>query len=111
MANAACGLSTLRRDCFTDIAFPTKVWEYAQLGVPVAASRTRALAEAVPEDAAAYYEPGDVGGLAQAVLRVLADPAAAARQAERAREAAQAALWSRHADAYAALVLRVARVA
>jgi glycosyltransferase involved in cell wall biosynthesis len=108
VANASCGLSTLRRDCFTDLAFPTKVWEYAQLGVPVAASRTRALAEAVPDDAAAYYEPGDAAGLAAAVLRVLDDPAAADRQAVRARAAAQSYVWSRHAPRYAALILGLA---
>jgi glycosyltransferase involved in cell wall biosynthesis len=108
VANAACGLSTLRRDCFTNLAFPTKVWEYAQLGVPVAASRTRALAEAVPEDAAAYYEPGDASGLARAVLRVLANPSAADRQAVRAREAARSYVWSRHGPRYAALILGLA---
>jgi glycosyltransferase involved in cell wall biosynthesis len=109
VADAACGLSTLRLDCFTDIAFPTKVWEYAQLGVPVAASRTRALAEAVPEDAAAWYEAGDAAGLADAVLRVLDDPGAADRQAARAREATQRYVWSRHGPRYAALVLGLAR--
>ena len=105
IADAACGLSTLRRDCFTDLAFPTKVWEYAQLGVPVAASRTQALLEVIPEDAVAYWDAGDVPGLAAAVVRLLDDPAAAAEQAERAREVSAEFVWSRHADRYARLVL------
>ena len=74
----------------------------------MAASRTRALAEAVPEDAAAWYDAGDAAGLADAVLRVLADPAAAERQAERARAATQRFVWSRHGPRYAALVLGLA---
>ena len=104
VANAGCGLSTLRSDCFTELAFPTKVAEYAQLGVPVAASRTAALTRVFPEDALAYYAPGDADGLARAVLSVLEDPARAAKQAERARTAVERLLWSRHAGKYLAVV-------
>jgi glycosyltransferase involved in cell wall biosynthesis len=109
VGSGACGLSTLRSDCFTELAFPTKVAEYAQLGVPVAASRTRALTEVFPDDALAYYEPGDAGGLARAVVSLLADPQAAERQAERAGEAVTALLWSLHAPRYARVILTLAR--
>ena len=108
VANAACGLSTLRLDCFTDIAFPTKVWEYAQLGVPVAASRTRALAEAVPEDAAAYYDAGRRRGARAGRAPGAGRPGRRGRQAERARAATQRYVWSRHGPRYAALVLGLA---
>jgi phenylacetate-CoA ligase len=104
VADAACGLSTLRSDCFTELAFPTKVAEYAQLGVPVAASRTRALTRVFGEDALAYYAPGDAPGLAGAVLSVLEDPVRAAAQAEEARRAVTQLLWSRHSGRYLAVV-------
>lgn len=73
--------------------------------MPVAASRTQALLEVIPEDAVAYWDSGDVPGLAAAVVRLLDDPAAAAEQAGRAREVSAEFVWSRHADRYARLVL------
>ena len=107
IANAACGLSTLRSDWFTELAFPTKVAEYAQLGVPVAASRTRALAQVFPDDALAFYAPGDAQGLSEAVVRLLEQPRQADEQAARARAAVVSLLWSRHAERYVALVREV----
>jgi glycosyltransferase involved in cell wall biosynthesis len=104
IANAACGLSTLRSDRFTELAFPTKVAEYAQLGVPVAASRTRALTQVFPEDAIAFYPPGDAAGLAGAVVGLLEQPQLAAAQALRARDIVTSLLWSRHAERYVSLV-------
>lgn len=104
ISNAACGLSTLRSDWFTELAFPTKVAEYAQLGVPVAASRTRALTHAFPDDALAFYPPGDAQGLTRAVVGLLEQPRRAEQQASRARAAVVSLLWSRHAERYVALI-------
>ena len=104
IANAACGVSTLRSDRFTELAFPTKVAELAQLGVPVAASRTRALTQVFPEDAIAFYPAGDADGLAGAVIGLLEQPQLAAAQASRAHEAVASILWSRHAERYVSLV-------
>jgi glycosyltransferase involved in cell wall biosynthesis len=104
IANAACGVSTLRSDRFTELAFPTKVAEYAQLGVPVAASRTRALTQVFPEDAIAFYPPGDAAGLARVVVGLLEQPQLAAAQALRARDVVTSLLWSRHAERYVSLV-------
>ena len=100
IADAGCGLSTLRSDVFTELAFPTKVAEYAQLGVPVAATRTRALARVFSDDAVAYSPPGDAHAFAQSVITLLRDPERAHAQAERARRAVSSILWSRHVDAY-----------
>ena len=109
IANAACGVSTLRSDWFTELAFPTKVAEYAQMGVPVAASRTRALTQAFPDDALAFYSPGDAQGLARAVAGLLEEPQRAEQQALRARRAVVSLLWSRHAERYVDLILDVIR--
>jgi glycosyltransferase involved in cell wall biosynthesis len=104
IANAACGLSTLRSDQFTELAFPTKVAEYAQLGVPVAASRTRALSRVFPDDAIAFYPPGDAGGLARAVIALLERPDLALAQTTRARDVVASLLWSRHSERYVSLI-------
>jgi glycogen synthase len=59
--------------------------EVAAVGAPLVAARTGGLAEVVGDDAGLSSPPGDVGALADAVVRTLDDPDAAARRVARAR--------------------------
>jgi glycosyltransferase involved in cell wall biosynthesis len=111
IANAACGVSTLRSDIFTELAFPAKLWEYATLGVPIAASRTAPVTRVFGEDAISFFPPGDSTTFGDRVIRLLRDPAAAERQAAAARKATEPWLWSRWKGRYVALVEHLARSA
>src|SRR5262249_5698898 len=86
-----------------------KLWEYAQLGVPIAASRTRPVARVFGDDAVSFFTPQDAGSFAFAVTRLCRDPAAAERQARAARAATAPWVWSRWKGRYFALVEHAAR--
>lgn len=60
--------------------------EGAALGAPLVVARTGGLAEFVEEGVTGrVFEPGDVSGLADAVVRTIDDPQASARMAQAAR--------------------------
>jgi len=63
------------------------VLEAMAAGVPVVATRVGSLPEVIlPESTGLLIEPGDSGGLSQALARLLADPELRARLARNARE-------------------------
>jgi glycosyltransferase involved in cell wall biosynthesis len=99
---ATLGIVPLLADGYGDLCVPNKVLELAAIGVPAVCSRLPAIEEHFPPDALAYFEPGDVGGLAAQVRRLLADPAAAGRQAARARDSMDALSWDTAAGRYLA---------
>jgi glycosyltransferase involved in cell wall biosynthesis len=99
---ATLGIVPLLADGYGDLCVPNKVLELAAIGVPAVCSRLPAIEEHFPPDALAYFEPGDVGGLAAQVRRLLADPVAAGRQAARARESMRALSWDKAAGRYLA---------
>lgn len=76
-------------------------------GVPVVAGRAGAVPE-VCRDAADLVEPGDVDGLAAALLRALDDPAHRAARVARGRDVAATYDWDRAAGGLAALLHRAA---
>lgn len=66
---------------------PLSVLEAMAAGVPVVATRVGSLPEVIlPESTGLLIEPGDSGGLSQALARLLADPELRARLARNARE-------------------------
>jgi N-acetyl-alpha-D-glucosaminyl L-malate synthase BshA len=68
-------------------SFGLAALEALSCGVPVVGSRTGGVPDVVGE-AGALFEPGDVDGMAQAVLRILSSPAEHARLRSLARERA-----------------------
>jgi glycosyltransferase involved in cell wall biosynthesis len=94
VASATLGLVPIIPDGYGQMLLPTKLMEYVEHEVPVVASRLPTIEEYFPEDAVAYFDAGDPAGLAAEVDRLLRDPAAARRQAERAREVARSLSWA-----------------
>jgi glycosyltransferase involved in cell wall biosynthesis len=76
--------------------FGLPVLEAMARGVPVACSDRSSLPE-VAGDAAVQFDPSDPAAIAAAIERLLSDPEAAARLAERGRERAATFTWERAA--------------
>ncbi|HZU15919.1 MAG TPA: glycosyltransferase [Candidatus Dormibacteraeota bacterium] len=92
---ATLGLVTILPDRYTPFLLPTKLLEYAQLGVPAVCSRLATIEAYFPDDAVAYARPGDPEEVAAQVDRLLRDPEAARGQAERAARAVETIGWDR----------------
>jgi glycosyltransferase involved in cell wall biosynthesis len=92
---ASVGLVPVRADGYGELLLPTKLFEYAGLGVPAVCARLPTLVEHFPPGSVAYFEPEDSGGLAREVERLLADPEAARIQATRLADAARELSWER----------------
>lgn len=77
MAQADVGIYPALPDAHMSIATPSKVLEYALMGLPIVASRLPVLETFFDDASIAFYPPGDVDAFAERVLRLYRDPAAA----------------------------------
>jgi glycosyltransferase involved in cell wall biosynthesis len=78
---------------------PLKLFEYLAAGRPIVASRLPALAEILEDGVnALLVTPGDPQAIADAIRRLLADPALAIRLAARAFADAERYTWARRAE-------------
>ena len=100
VSRAQVGLVPVIADGYGQLLLPTKLLEYALLGVPAVCSRLPAMEAYFPPDALAYAEPGDPVDLAKQVDRLLRQPSAAKEQARRASEIARELAWERIRDSY-----------
>ena len=98
---AAIGIVAVLDDGYGHLLLPTKLLEYARLGVPAVCPRLAAVEDYFPPGSVAYFRAGDATDLAAQVERLLADPEAARVQAARAREVADALSWERMRNRYA----------
>jgi glycosyltransferase involved in cell wall biosynthesis len=90
---ASVGLIPNRRDVATDYMLPVKLLEYVHLGIPVIAPRLLAIQYYFTEDQVAYYDPGDVDGLAECIRRLYADPDKREELAQNSAEFAKRFHW------------------
>lgn len=89
----ACVIPT-RRDEFTDLSLPTRLFEATALGVPCIVARTSTTLRYFAEDAAAFFDSGDVNELCGCLERLADDPALRSSLVKRARDAAAPLRWS-----------------
>lgn len=75
MIQADVGMYPARTDGHMNIATPTKVLEYAAMGIPIVASRLKVLEDMFPQDALLFFEPGNERQFAQYILELYHDPA------------------------------------
>lgn len=71
--SADVGLAPYRRDVFTDGIVPTKLMEYAALGMPAIAARTTAIEGYFKDTMVEFFTPGDVEDLARCIFRLYSD--------------------------------------
>jgi glycosyltransferase involved in cell wall biosynthesis len=88
------GLVPSHRDPWTDEVLPTKLLEYAALGIPVITFRNPVIERYFPEDSVYYVDPASPENLEAAMLALARDPQAALAQAARATEVMDRLRWS-----------------
>ena len=107
--NADVGIVPYRNDIFTDGLLPTKLMEYAALGLPAIAARTSAIEAYFSDTMVEFFKPGDADDLARCMRALYHSP-------ERLRELAQGSIkfnrqynWTAAGAEYVALVGRLSR--
>ena len=103
IARATVGVVPNRKDVFTDLVLPTKLFEYIAMGKPVVASRTAALLAHFGEDDLYLFDAEDAEGLARAVIAVHADPAGARARARRLQTRCAGERWEVVRDLYVSI--------
>ena len=74
IARADLGIVPYRDDVFTDGLLPTKLMEYAAMGVPCVAARTTAIEAYFLDTMVAFFTPGDADDLASRVRALYESP-------------------------------------
>ena len=111
VSRARLGIVPVLADGYGELLLPTKLLEYAWLGVPAVCSRLPAMEAYFPPDAVAYARAGDPEDLARQIDALLGRPAAAEARARRASEIARGLAWERvRGDYLAALGLPAGEV-
>jgi len=108
LAAADIGLAPTRRNPFTDYSLSTKIHEYLAMARPVVATRLPMVERTFGHQEVATYTPGDPDDLADAVLRLVDEPAAREAQVARGLVRVRELAWERESVAYLALVERLA---
>jgi glycosyltransferase involved in cell wall biosynthesis len=97
---ATLGIVPILADGYGELVLSNKILEFAALEVPAVCSRLRGFEEHFPDDAVAYFMPGDAAGLAAKARRLLRNPEEARQQAQRARLAVADLAWESASGAY-----------
>lgn len=107
LARADVGMVPYRNDIFTDSLLPTKLMEYAVLGLPTIAARTTAISCYFDDSMVKFFRPDDLDDLVNSIVLMIEDPArreAYARGIDRFNELHN---WAGESADYAALVERL----
>jgi glycosyltransferase involved in cell wall biosynthesis len=105
---ADAGIVPYRNDVFTDGLLPTKLMEYAALGLPAIAARTTAIETYFKDSMVEFFEPGDVNDLARCIRTLSRNPERLAELARGSEKFNQRYNWARIGAEYVALVEQLA---
>jgi glycosyltransferase involved in cell wall biosynthesis len=94
---------------FSGGILPTKLMEYAALGIPAIAARTTGIAAYFDETMVQFFTPDDVEGLAHCILTLHADRERLAQLAKGSGKFIECYNWTRLGAEYAALVKQLSK--
>ena len=109
IGNAHAGIVPYRKDIFTDGILPTKMMEYAALGVPVIAARTTAITAYFDSEMVQFFTPEDVDDLAQSIKLLFKDRDQLAQYARNIDKFNERHNWKAVAAQYVEVVDRLNR--
>jgi glycosyltransferase involved in cell wall biosynthesis len=109
LAEADVGLAPYRNDIFTDGILPTKLMEYAALGLPCIAARTTAVETYFRDTMVEFFAPGDMDGLARCILKLYDHREHLAELAQGCERFNRRYNWPQIRAEYLALVRRLGR--
>ena len=69
------GLIPNKKNVFTDLNLPVRLFEYLWMGKPVIAPKTRGILDYFDETSLPLFEPGNAASLAHAILELRNNPA------------------------------------
>lgn len=101
------GLVPSLRDPWTDDVLPTKLLEYAALGIPVISFRNPVIERYFPPDSVTYVDQASADNLLVAMRRLIDDRELARRQAERASEVVATMSWDHQKMTYFEVIDRM----
>jgi glycosyltransferase involved in cell wall biosynthesis len=108
IASADVGVVPYRDDIFTDGLVPTKLLEYAVMGLPVVASRTSAIEELVGDSFVEYFSPGDIDDLSTRLTHLYGQPQRRETLARATADFNGRVNWADHSKEYVDLISSLA---
>ena len=104
IAQADIGVVPNRNDVFTDGILPTKLMEYAALGIPAVVARSTATTAYFDDSMVHYVEPDNVAALAGGIEELARDPDRRLAMARSAQSFTDRHAWSAEAERYVDIV-------
>jgi glycosyltransferase involved in cell wall biosynthesis len=102
------GIVPYMNDSFTDGLLPTKLMEYAALGMPAVASRTSAIQAYFTDSNVEFFEPGNIDDLVRCILFLYRCPKRLAELHEGCKKFNNSYNWTKISAEYVKLVQNLA---
>jgi len=106
---ADLGIIPNHRTPFTEINFPTRIFEYLCMGKPVIVPDTRGIRDYFDENQILFFKPGSADDLARVIRWVYEHPEAVVSFVKRGREVYEQHLWSQEKSRFTNSIVALPR--